>query len=73
MKIAIVIFDDFTDIDLFLMWDLLGRNKKDWQVKIVGSKSQHLSYNGLLIATHGGLSEANAADVEHFNKKDKAE
>jgi len=25
MKSSIVIFDQFTDIDLFLMWDLLNR------------------------------------------------
>ena len=25
MKIAIVVFDKFTDVDLFLMWDLLNR------------------------------------------------
>jgi transcriptional regulator GlxA family with amidase domain len=66
-KIAIVIFDDFTDIDLFLMWDILGRNKTDWQVKILGTKEQHRSTHGLLVTTHGNISEANDADVVLFS------
>lgn len=63
---VIVIFDDFTDLDLFLMWDILGRNKADWQVRILGTKAQHRSANGLQIATHGVLREANDADVVLF-------
>lgn len=70
-KIAIVIFDDFTDIDLFLMWDILGRNKKDWQVRILGTKEQHRSTHGLLINTHGNISEANDADVVLFSSGKK--
>jgi putative intracellular protease/amidase len=70
-KIAIIIFDDFTDIDLFLMWDILGRNKTDWQVKILGTKEQHRSTHGLLITTHGNISEANDADVVLFSSGKK--
>lgn len=66
-KIVIVIFDHFTDLDLFLMWDILGRNKTDWQVKILGTKEAHQSANGLLIKTHGYISEANDADVVLFS------
>ena len=44
-KIVIIIFDGFTDIDLFLMWDILGRNKTDWSVKILGTNKQHQSTN----------------------------
>lgn len=66
-KIALVIFDDFTDIDLFLMWDILGRNKTDWQVKILGTKEQHRSTHGLLVNTHGNIAEANDADVVLFS------
>ena len=66
-KIAIVIFDDFTDIDLFLMWDILGRNKTDWSVKILGTKEQHRSTHGLLVTTHGNIAEANDADVVLFS------
>ncbi|MGT2492164.1 hypothetical protein ACU4GD_20645 [Cupriavidus basilensis] len=32
-KSHLVTFDQFTDIDLFLMWDILGRNTKDWNVR----------------------------------------
>ena len=50
-KIAIVIFDKFTDIDLFLMWDLLNRVRiADWEVKILGEKSVHLSATAWLDA-----------------------
>lgn len=66
-KIAIIIFDDFTDIDLFLMWDVLARNKADWTVKILGTKETHLSSNKLVIQTHGNISEANDADVVLFS------
>lgn len=65
-KIGIVIFDNFTDIDLFLMWDVLGRNKADWQVKILGTKESHRSTHGLSIDTHGHVTEANDADVVLF-------
>lgn len=66
-KIAIIIFDNFTDIDLFLMWDVFGRNNTDWQVRILGTKAEHLSTHGLLIKTHGHISEANDADVVLFS------
>jgi putative intracellular protease/amidase len=65
--IAIVIFDSFTDIDLFLMWDVLGRNKTDWRVKILGTKRAHRSAHGLSIETHGHVTEANGADVVLFS------
>jgi putative intracellular protease/amidase len=66
-KIVIVIFDHFTDLDLFLMWDILGRNKKDWHVMILGTKEAHQSANGLVIKTHGNIKEANDADVVLFS------
>jgi transcriptional regulator GlxA family with amidase domain len=62
-KIVIIIFDSFTDIDLFLMWDILGRNTADWQVKILGTKEIHHSAHGLSIKAHGHITEANEADV----------
>lgn len=64
--IALVAFDHFTDIDLFLMWDILGRNRRDWQVSIVGKQRQLRSAHGLLVDTHGTLAEANQADVVLF-------
>jgi putative intracellular protease/amidase/uncharacterized protein YciI len=65
--IAIVIFDGFTDIDLFLMWDILGRNRVDWRVRIVGTKAEHRSAHGLAVRTHGHIDEANDADVVLFS------
>ena len=67
MKIAIVIFDKFTDIDLFLMWDLLNRVRVDgWEVKILGEKAVHLSATNIEIKTHGRIEEANDADAVLF-------
>ena len=67
MRISIVIFDDFTDIDLFLMWDLLNRVRvPEWEVHIVGEKSHHTSKTGVMIATHGRIEEANQSDVVLF-------
>jgi putative intracellular protease/amidase len=66
-KISIVIFDDFTDLDLFLMWDLLNRVRVDgWSVRILGTRDSHLSKTGMAIPTHGRLSEANDADAVLF-------
>ena len=63
MKIAIVIFDKFTDLDLWLMWDLLNRVRVDgWEVKILGEKSTHISATGIEVKTHGLIEEANNAD-----------
>lgn len=67
MKVAIVIFDNFTDIDLWLMWDLLNRVRADnWSVKIVGERNEHVSVTGVRTATHGGIDEANNADAVLF-------
>ena len=66
-KIVIVIFDKFTDIDLFLMWDLLNRVRVDgWNVKILGEKTVHVSATGIEIKTHGTLEEANDANAVLF-------
>lgn len=67
MKIAIVIFDKFTDIDLFLMWDLLNRVRVDgWEVKILGENAAHFSATNIEIKTHGRIEEANDADAVLF-------
>ncbi|MEL4422390.1 hypothetical protein AAEH90_12450 [Shewanella algae] len=57
--IAIVAFDEFTDIDLFLMWDIVGRIQNDWQVKLLGSSKSHKSALGLEIEMQGHIREAN--------------
>lgn len=65
-QLALITFEKFTDIDLFMMWDILGRNRDDWQVRILGKQSEIRSSNGLLIQTHGRLEESNHADVVLF-------
>nr|AIA12739.1 Putative amidotransferase [uncultured bacterium] len=68
-KAVIVTFDKFTDIDIFLAWDLLNRVKfrdKDFQVKIVGTGVSHKSVCGLDLATHGFVEECNDADLVFF-------
>ncbi|HEQ1857134.1 TPA: DJ-1/PfpI family protein [Providencia alcalifaciens] len=65
-EIAIIAFDQFTDIDLFLMWDILGRNRQDWRVRILGNTSKLRSAHGLEITPQGVLSEASQADAVLF-------
>ena len=67
MNVSIVAFDDFTDIDVFFLWDLLKRVKDpDWTVKIVGDKPRHTSSTGITIPMHGHVTEANTSDVVLF-------
>ena len=67
MKVAIVIFDKFTDIDLWLMWDLLNRVRLDgWEVRILGENPAHLSATGIEVKTHAPVEEANEADAVLF-------
>jgi transcriptional regulator GlxA family with amidase domain len=67
MKTAIVIFDNFTDIDLWLMWDLLNRVRiNGWSVKILGERESHVSVTGIATATHGRMEEAKDADAVLF-------
>lgn len=68
-KAVIVIFDGFTDIDVFLPWDLLNRvrlRQKDFEVKLVGTKKNHTSVCGIELATHGLMEECNGADLVFF-------
>jgi transcriptional regulator GlxA family with amidase domain len=68
-KAVIVAFDKFTDIDIFLAWDLLNRVKfrdKDFIVKIVGTENSHKSVCGLDLTTHGLIEECNDADIVFF-------
>ena len=68
-KAVIVAFDKFTDIDIFLAWDLLNRVKlrdSEFQVKIVGTQPTHKSICGLDLTTHGLIEECNDADLVFF-------
>jgi putative intracellular protease/amidase len=63
MEIAIVAFDDFTDIDVFLPWDILNRVKyPGWNVKIYGTKDYHFSVTGLTVPVHSDIEEENHHD-----------
>lgn len=68
--ITIVAFDKFTDIDVFLAWDLFNRTRlltKSVDVKIVGSKSRHTSVTGISLYMHGTIPECNDSDVVFFS------
>ncbi len=68
-KITIVSFDKFTDIDIFLAWDLFNRTKfraTDVSVKIVGTKDKHKSVCGINLDMHGQIEECNTADIVFF-------
>lgn len=67
MNISIIAFEDFTDIDVFLLWDLLNRvTVPNWQVRLLGDAAQHTSRSGLTIPMHGHIREANDADAVLF-------
>ncbi len=67
MLISIVTFDEFTDLDLFILWDLLNRvEKPDWQVKFLGDRASHVSSTGVEVKMHGRLAEANSSDAVLF-------
>ncbi len=65
--VTLVAFDDFTDIDLQLAWDLLNRVEMPrWRVEIVGSATTHRSRTGIEVATRGGLDACPRADAVLF-------
>ena len=67
MKVSIIAFDDFTDIDVFFMWDLLNRvERPDWKVQILGDQCCHVSATGMRTHMHGRLDEANSSDAVLF-------
>ena len=62
--VGIVVFDDFTDIDVFLPWDLLNRvDRPGWQVALLGRGDSVRAKSGLRIPVHGPLEEAAGADA----------
>jgi len=67
MLTSIVVFDDFTDIDVFLMWDLLNRVQlSGWKVRLIGENIQHRSRTNIPIPMHGGLEMAAKSDAVLF-------
>jgi transcriptional regulator GlxA family with amidase domain len=69
-KISIVAFEKFTDIDVFMPWDLLYRAKaagaSDWDIRILGKTEYVTSVAGLKIPTHGRLDETADSRVVIF-------
>src|SRR5688500_11001384 len=68
--VTIVAFDKFTDIDVFLAWDLFNRvrlKQKDWSIKIVGTETKHTSVTGINLDMQGTIEECNTADVVFFS------
>jgi transcriptional regulator GlxA family with amidase domain len=67
MQVAQIVFDQFTDIDVFLAWDLLNRVRRpDFSVRLLGTGSTHVSVSGLRIPMHGSIDEAKDADAVLF-------
>lgn len=67
MDTVIVTFDDFTDLDLFILWDLLNRvEAPGWRVRLLGRSESHTSSTGVEVKMHGALTEAGAADAVLF-------
>lgn len=68
-KATIVIFDKFTDVDVFLPWDLLNRVRlrdKEFEVKLVGTAEKHTSVCGIEVKTHGPIEDCHDADLVFF-------
>ena len=64
MLISIVVFDDFTDLDVFLMWDLFNRVQHPrWKVQLIGEGLQHRSRTNIPIPMHGSLDQAAKSDA----------
>ncbi len=64
MKIVQVAFEGFTDVDVYLPWDLLNRVRRSgWSVRIVADRPVVRSQTGLALTVHGGLEEIAAADA----------
>ncbi|MDF3835973.1 DJ-1/PfpI family protein [Cupriavidus basilensis] len=71
MKLAMLAYDGFTDVDLFLPWDLFNRVQDPtyvgytgpWSVRICADTPRVTSNTGIAITPHGGLDELGEADA----------
>jgi transcriptional regulator GlxA family with amidase domain len=67
MKIAIITFEGFNEIDSFVAFHILNRVKEEnWQVQIVAPTTTVTSMNGVTIQAQQALTFANSADVVLF-------
>lgn len=64
MRIAILTFDGFNEIDSFVALSMLGRIKRpDWQVALASPAPRVTSMNGVTIERQWTLEDARRADV----------
>jgi transcriptional regulator GlxA family with amidase domain len=67
MRIAILTFDAFNDLDSLVAFGMLGRiallGDADWQVRIASPTARVTSMNGLTIDAHEDLSAIGTADA----------
>jgi transcriptional regulator GlxA family with amidase domain len=67
MLISIIVFDDFSDLDVFLMWDLLNRVKsKTWKVGMIGDRAEQRSRTDVTVSMHAGLGLAAKSNAVLF-------
>lgn len=71
MKIGIIVFEKFTDLDFYLPWDLLNRVSllklhDNWKVDILSDASSVSSATGLKLSSTKPLSYANECDAIFF-------
>ncbi|MBC7458565.1 MAG: DJ-1/PfpI family protein [Bdellovibrionaceae bacterium] len=71
MKIGIVVFNEFTDLDFYLPWDLLNRVRllnlsNNWKVEILGDDAQYTSAAGLTLMATKPYSFATECDAVYF-------
>lgn len=71
MNIGIVLFDNFTDLDFFLPWDLLNRVhllnlSSNWNVYILADQPQLKSATGLSVPSHKPYAFASSCDAVLF-------
>ena len=68
MEASIIAFDDFTDIDVFFLWDLLNRVREPGcRIRILGESATHRSSTGIEVPMHGHISESAGCDVVLFS------
>ena len=71
MKLGIVVFDEFTDLDFYLPWDLLNRVRllklhSDWNVEILCDDLKIKSAAGLALQPTKPYSFADDCDGLYF-------
>ncbi len=67
MKIAILTFEGFNELDSFIAHGILNRMKVDgWSIQITSPTSSVTSMNGITIEAQQPLEFANQADVVLF-------